>query len=227
MEEVHDDDQRVTMQHKIEIMRQVASACEALALQGIVHRHIAARNVLLSAFDLLAPSTTVANVSDFGMSVSAYRRSCLTVDGGAVRMTCMAHQSLQRKQRRVLLPRVVLRVAERWQTTFCTGSQRRSSCAHDGAGERLAKRGDCDDGVCSLVQCCCAATPSQPPSFHELSSTLSCLVVPPVAVCVAADVAVAPPTSCIFIQVLGEPIVGGNTLALHATSTCLTPLTRY
>ena len=55
MEEVHDDDQRVTMQHKIEIMRQVASACEALALQGIVHRHIAARNVLLSAFDLLAP----------------------------------------------------------------------------------------------------------------------------------------------------------------------------
>ena len=139
MEEVHDDDQRVTMQHKIEIMRQVASACEALALQGIVHRHIAARNVLLSAFDLLAPSTTVANVSDFGVSVSAYRRSCLTVDGGAVRMTCMAHQSLQRKQRRVLLPRVVLRVAERWQTTFCTGSQRRSSCAHDGAGGAACK----------------------------------------------------------------------------------------
>ena len=139
MEEVHDEDQRVTMQHKIEIMRQVASACEALALQGIVHRHIAARNVLLSAFVLLAPSTTVANVSDFGMSVSAYRRSCLAVNGGAVPMRWMAHEWLQRKRRRVLLRRVVLAVAERWQTTFCTHGQRRSSCAHDGAGGAACK----------------------------------------------------------------------------------------
>jgi serine/threonine protein kinase len=84
VEELHDEDQRLSMQHKIEIMRQVASACEALALEGIVHRDIAARNVLLSVFDPAASSSTVAKVSDFGMSVSAYGRSSLTVDGGTV-----------------------------------------------------------------------------------------------------------------------------------------------
>jgi serine/threonine protein kinase len=84
MEDLHDDDQCLPLQHKIEIMRQVASACEALALEGIVHRDIAARNVLLSVFSPAASSATVAKVSDFGMSVSAYGRSSLTVDGGTV-----------------------------------------------------------------------------------------------------------------------------------------------
>jgi hypothetical protein len=69
------------MQHKLEIMRQVVLPCEALALEGILHRDIAARNVLLSAFDPIASSSTVAKVS-----VSASGCSSLTVDGGTVLM---------------------------------------------------------------------------------------------------------------------------------------------
>jgi serine/threonine protein kinase len=84
MEDLHDVGRVLSMQHKIEMMRQVSSACEALALEGIVHRDIAARNVLLSVFDPDLPSSTVAKVSDFGMSVSAYGRSSLTVDSGTV-----------------------------------------------------------------------------------------------------------------------------------------------
>ena len=98
VEELHDVGQRLSPRHKIEIMRQVASACEALALEGIVHRDIAARNVLLSIFDPSAPSSTVAKVSDFGMSVSAYGRSSLTVDGGTVPMRWMSPESLQRRR---------------------------------------------------------------------------------------------------------------------------------
>jgi serine/threonine protein kinase len=125
VEDLHDDDQCLSMHHKIEIMRQVASACEALALEGIVHRDIAARNVLLSIFSPTASSATVAKVSDFGMSVSAYGRSSLTVDGGAV--PCGARVTgtppLQREERRVVLRRVLLGAAQRRQFAFSFGHQ--------------------------------------------------------------------------------------------------------
>ena len=55
----------------------------------MVQRDIAARNVLLSVFDAAASTATVAKLCDFGMSVSAYCCSCLTLDGGTLPMRCM------------------------------------------------------------------------------------------------------------------------------------------
>jgi ubiquitin len=184
IEDFHDEDQCLSMEHKMEIMRQVASACEALALEGIVHRDIAARNVLLSVFDPAAPSATVAKVSDFGMSVSAYGRSSLAVDGGTVPMRWMAPESLERRR--------WSEKSDVWSFgVFCwellsDGKLPFSSVASDAEVHRLVLQGQrleqpvgCSDSLWSIVQCCWAENPKQRPTFHELSSRLSSLVVPP------------------------------------------------
>ena len=124
VKELHDVGQCLSMQHKIDMMRQIASAGQALALEGIVHRDIAARNVLLFAFNPEDPSSTVVKLSDFGMSVSAYGRTSLTVDGGAVPMRWMSPESLERKIRRVVIRRVLLGTAERRQFALRFGRQR-------------------------------------------------------------------------------------------------------
>jgi serine/threonine protein kinase len=155
IEELHDTGRVLPMQHKIEIMRQVASACEALALEGIVHRDIAARNVLLSVFDPAVPSSTVAKVSDFGMSVCAYGRSSLTVDGGTVHpgilLLCFfvtiwtgSHAldgarvarapPLEREDRRVVIRRAVLGAAQRRQAAVCSDCKRCGGRPNGSAG---------------------------------------------------------------------------------------------
>jgi serine/threonine protein kinase len=192
IEDMHDEGRCLSMQHKMEIMRQVACACEALALEGIVHRDIAARNVLLSVFDPAAPAATVAKVSDFGMSVSAYGRSSLTVDGGTVPMRWMSPESLERR-----------RWSEKtdvWSFgVFCwellsDGKLPFALVASDAEvarmvlqGQRLEPPGGCEDSLWALIHSCWAAVPAQRPTFHELSSRLSFRVPPP------APSPVAPP----------------------------------
>ena len=224
VEDLHDEDRRLSMQHKIEMMRQIASACEALALEGIVHRDIAARNVLLSVFDAAAPSATIAKLSDFGMSVSAYGRSSLTVDGGAVPMRWMSPESLERRR--------WSEKSDVWSFgVFCwellsDGKLPFAYIASDAEVYRIVLQGQrleipeaCDDGLSSLVRSCWAATPSHRPSFHELSSRLSSLVVP-VPVPVPRPILMmlgdtSSRRSRVFIEVLGKRMAGGNTLALE------------
>jgi hypothetical protein len=66
---------------------QISRACEALGLEGIVHRDIAARNVFLTAFDPELPQDTCAKLSVFGMSVCE-----------AVPVRWMAPESLQHRR---------------------------------------------------------------------------------------------------------------------------------
>jgi serine/threonine protein kinase/ubiquitin len=185
VEELHTEDLCLSMPHKIEVMRQVASACEALALEGIVHCDIAARNVLLSVFDPAAPSSTVAKVSDFGLSVSAYGRGSVTVDGGtAVPMRWMSPESLERRR--------FSEKSDVWSFgVFCwellsDGKLPFALVPADAEvarmvlqGMRLEKPGGCDDGMWTIILSCWAATAAQRPTFHELSSMLSSLVPPP------------------------------------------------
>jgi serine/threonine protein kinase len=181
IEELHDECRFLSMQHKIEIMRQVSSACEALALEGIVHRDISARNVLLFVFDPALPSSTVAKVSDFGMSVSAYGRSSLTVDGGAVPMRWMSPESLQRRR--------WSEKSDVWSFgVFCwellsDGELPFALIASDAEvarmvlqGQQLEKPDACDAGLWTLIQSCWTIIPAHRPTFHELSSRLSSLV---------------------------------------------------
>ena len=60
----------LSLRHKLAMMRQVCAGMQALAEEGMVHRNLAARNVLVFRYDRLDSSYTRAKVSDFGLAVS-------------------------------------------------------------------------------------------------------------------------------------------------------------
>ena len=61
----------LSLAHKLAMLRQVCAGMQALAEEGMVHRDLAVRNVLVFRYDPNDPSATRAKVSDFGLAVSA------------------------------------------------------------------------------------------------------------------------------------------------------------
>ena len=59
----------LTLAHKLAVMRQVCAGMQALAEEGMVHRNLAARNVLVFHYDPQDPQAIRAKVSDFGLTV--------------------------------------------------------------------------------------------------------------------------------------------------------------
>ena len=68
---------QVTAAHKLVMLHQIAAGMEGLAAEGLVHRDLAMRNVLVFAFDSADPAATRVKVSDFGLAVSA----CVSLKG--------------------------------------------------------------------------------------------------------------------------------------------------
>ena len=68
------------------MLHQIAAGMEGLAAEGLVHRDLAMRNVLVFAFDPADPAATRVKVSDFGLAVSA----CVLVSSskGSLLATC-------------------------------------------------------------------------------------------------------------------------------------------
>ena len=78
------------------MLRQICSGMEALAAEGIVHRDLALRNVLLFGFDADDVDKVVVKVSDFGLSLSIYGGTHKTVAGGPKPIRYMAPESLSK-----------------------------------------------------------------------------------------------------------------------------------
>ena len=78
------------------MLRQICSGMEALAAEGIVHRDLALRNVLLFGFDADDVEKVVVKVSDFGLSLSISGGTHKTVAGGPKPVRYMAPESLAR-----------------------------------------------------------------------------------------------------------------------------------
>jgi serine/threonine protein kinase len=167
------------------MMRQLCSGCQALAHEGVIHRDIAARNVLLFAWNATDVSATRAKISDFGMSVSAYGASSITVGEGSLPMRWMAPESLER--RRFSEKSDVWSFGVMCWELLSDGKLPFASFASDAdvytavlQGHRLEKPHGCDDSLWRVVFSCWAAIPSQRPTFHELSYRLSCSAAPAV-----------------------------------------------
>ena len=80
----------------VAMLRQICSGMEALAAEGIVHRDLALRNVLLFGFDADDVEKVVVKVSDFGLSLSIYGGTHKTVAGGPKPVRYMAPESLSK-----------------------------------------------------------------------------------------------------------------------------------
>ena len=55
---------------KLEVLRQVCEGMAALAIERLVHRDLALRNVLVFAYDRTNPRATLVKVTDFGLCVA-------------------------------------------------------------------------------------------------------------------------------------------------------------
>ena len=64
-----DDGHPLSLEHKRQMLDQIASAMEVLSLNHIVHRDLAARNVLVFEFDAQDAAKTLVKVTDFGLSL--------------------------------------------------------------------------------------------------------------------------------------------------------------
>ena len=79
-----DREGQVGVAHKTVMVAQVCHGMSALAEQGLIHRDVAARNVLVFEYAASSPRATLVKVSDFGLAVSAYGATHQTVAGEQV-----------------------------------------------------------------------------------------------------------------------------------------------
>lgn len=85
---------KLTAAHECTILLQICSGLEMLASEGLVHRDLALRNVLLFEFDENDIDVTSVKVSDFGLAISLYGAADRTVEVGARPIRWFAPESL-------------------------------------------------------------------------------------------------------------------------------------
>ena len=80
-----DIEDEVAPGHQLAILQQICSGMAALASEGLVHRDLALRNVLLFVFDPDDPTAAgvCVKICDFGLTVNTYGGTHATVAGGS------------------------------------------------------------------------------------------------------------------------------------------------
>jgi serine/threonine protein kinase len=84
----------ITLHHNLFILEQIAEGMAYLIDNGIVHRDVAARNVLVSAFDPQVVSATSVKITDYGLSANMYNRSHVTVRQGQVPYRYLSEEAI-------------------------------------------------------------------------------------------------------------------------------------
>ena len=84
----------ITLHHNLFILEQIAEGMAYLIDNGIVHRDVAALNVLVSAFDPQVVSVTSVKITDYGLSTNMYNRSHVTVRQGQVPYRYLSEEAI-------------------------------------------------------------------------------------------------------------------------------------
>ncbi len=84
----------ITLQHNLFILQQIAEGMAHLIAIGVVHCDLAARNVLVFAFDPQVVSATSVKITDFGLSTNMYNRSHVTVGHGEVPYRYLSEEAI-------------------------------------------------------------------------------------------------------------------------------------
>jgi TPR repeat protein len=96
MERLEDEGTVIPPRHKHAMLQQVVSGLGALADAKVIHRDVAARNVLVFAFDPNDVARTLVKVSDFGLAVNGHTATHRDVEGGDRPIRYLPPEALRR-----------------------------------------------------------------------------------------------------------------------------------
>jgi serine/threonine protein kinase len=186
----------MTPAHELVMLQQMSSGMEMIAAEGLVHRDLALRNLLLFAFDKDDVNVTSVKVSDFGLTVNTYGNSHKTVSAGAKPVRWMSPEALRRNR--------FSEQSDVWAfgiTAFELLSRGEMPYYHINEDDRVISfvtrdkgkpaRPDDDelpcshtsyDGVWTLLESCWHFGPRDRPSFSQLSIALGQMPVPDKAI---------------------------------------------
>ena len=184
MEDIEDD---LTPAHELVMLQQMCSGMEALAAEGLVHRDLALRNVLLFGFDREDVSAVSVKVSDFGLAVSAYGGTHRTVAAGPRPVRYLPPEALEKGRFSEKADVWAFGVAAwelltRGRVPYVLLPDDAEVIAHVLQGGRLERPPECADpsygALWAVLQGCWATRPQDRPTFAQLAVALGQLSTP-------------------------------------------------
>ena len=178
-----DDETVVSEQVVHSILYQVADGMAALHENGIVHKDLAARNILMFSFDPSSADHILVKVSDFGMSslLDAAAASSYYYGGDGSRrelpVRWMAPESLDRnnwseKSDVFSFGVLIWEILSMGRVPWGLGASNEAIQAKVTGGEVLACQSHWPRSLVDLVNQCCSLNPRERPSFLELKARL-------------------------------------------------------
>lgn len=176
--EGHEDEDEVTLAHKLEMLKQISAGMIALSGAGLVHRDLAARNILVFAFDAGNPEATVVKITDFGLAVDREYETHATVEGEGAPLRWMPPEALRRRRFSEKSDVWAFGVMA-WE--LLTGGDMpyafidslEAVAERVCGGERLARPALSPDALWRLLQRTWAPSPAERPTFAEIAGELA------------------------------------------------------
>ena len=171
---------QMSLAHLLIMMQQICQGMEHLVSERVLHRDLSSRNVLLFAFRADDARSTSVKVSDFGLAVSSYNRSCAYGDALQMPTRYMPPEALQRGRFSEKSDVWAFGVTA-WEMLsgglipYFELTEDRFVVAHVCSGGRPPRGqlpGGCPDPLWRLVEGCWADRASDRPTFAQLLADL-------------------------------------------------------
>ena len=186
--ECHDGDVKVSERVVLQLLRQIAAGMEGLHSSGIVHRDMAARNILVFSFDPSCAEQVVVKVSDFGMSSllgqaaavasSAYYYGGTGAGQRELPVRWMAAEALERnkwseKTDVFAFGVLVWEILSGGQVPWGMGLSNREVQDQVVRGEQLRCQPSWPPNLVDMIGRCCSLSPADRPTFRDLLHNLT------------------------------------------------------
>ena len=173
----------ITLHHNLFILEQIAEGMAYLIDNGIVHRDVAARNVLVSAFDPQVVSVTSVKITDYGLSANMYNRSHVTVRQDQVPYRYLSEEAILKGRFGEAsdvwaFGVLVWELLTLGYIPYAKITDDQKVVEFVTGGGRLSKEEvtcECPDSLWSIVVRCWSKTPKDRPTFSWLLAALQTL----------------------------------------------------
>ena len=182
--DLEDDDIVISEQVMIKILYQIADGMATLHENGIVHKDLAARNILMFSFNPLNPEHSLVKVSDFGMSslldASAASSYYYSADGPKRELPVrwMAPESLHRnrwseKSDVYSFGVLIWEILSMGRVPWGLAASNEAIQIKVTSGEKLPCQSNFSRVLVDLMNHCCSVNAKDRPTFNALKDRLS------------------------------------------------------